>query len=132
MDWRERWEYEAQQEAKAYERRSEEDLLKDIQNGRLGHYYQIWYILGKKGSAEKSGMVLWQFLQQHPGESMMLHRYHCAAALFNILGLSKGDENNELRRQVQWDHAGEEARQEALLRLKSTIESIIGKIRMSK
>jgi hypothetical protein len=52
----------------------------------------------------------------------MLNRYHCSAALFEILGMPDRANENPLRKQVQWDHQGEEARQEALLTLRSIIE----------
>ena len=53
----------------------------------------------------------------------MLHRYHCSAALFQILGMPDPASENELRKRVQWDHQGEEARQEALLELREIIEA---------
>ncbi len=55
----------------------------------------------------------------------MLHRYHCAAALFQIIGQPDPSSKNELRKRVQWDHKGEEARQEALLELKQIIDEKI-------
>ena len=53
----------------------------------------------------------------------MLNRYHCANALFQILGMPDPASQSELRKRVQWDTYGEEARQEALLELKKIIET---------
>ena len=67
-------------------------------------------------------MVLWRYLQRSPGKPNMLNRYHCSAALFNILGMPDPASENSLRKRVQWDHEGEPARQKALLELKDIIE----------
>jgi len=48
----------------------------------------------------------------------MLNRYHCAGALFEILGMPDPFNENKLRHQVQWDHNGEKERQKALQKLK--------------
>lgn len=54
-------------------------------------------------------------------ERDMLQRYHCAAALFQIVGMPDPNCKNELRQRVQWNHEGEASRQNALLELKETI-----------
>ena len=71
-------------------------------------------------------MVLWNYLKRTPGKHNMLNRYHCAAALFQILGRQDPASENSLRKRVQWDHKGEEARQQALLELKALIDSLLG------
>ena len=67
-------------------------------------------------------MVLWRYLQRSPGKPNMLNRYHCSAALFNILGTPDPAVENPLRKRVQWDHESEPARQEALLELRDIIQ----------
>ena len=66
--------------------------------------------------------VLWTFLRDNPGDAHMPQRYHCAGALFRVLGLDDPASENGLRRSVQRDHEGEDAWQEALLVLRSSIE----------
>lgn len=122
MHWRERYEYEAAREFAASGFLSEEALVERVERNQLGSYFAIWRLMAAKGTVERSAMVLWRFLQRSPGKQMMLHRYHCAAALFAILDMADPASENELRKAVQWDHQGEEARQEALLTLKAIIE----------
>jgi len=123
MHWRDRYEYEARQETESLTSYSEERLVKQIENNQLSSYFSIWRAIGKKGTVAGSAMALWRFLQRSPGELRMLHRYHCAAALFEILGMDDPASQSELRKGVQWDSNGEEARQEALLELKDIIEA---------
>ena len=73
-------------------------------------------------------MVLWDFLRRHPDEEYVLHRYHCVAAMFQILGVPDPDCENGLCRRVQWDHDGETARQDALLELKEKIQKQLGSV----
>lgn len=126
MDWRERYEYEAQREAESLKNHSEEQLIGRVRKNLLDPYFATWRALGKIGTVEKSAMVMWDFLRRSPGKHNMLHRYHCAAALFQILGMPDPASENELRKQVQWDSHGEEARQEALLTLKAIIQARLG------
>jgi hypothetical protein len=114
MHWRDRWEHEARLEAERMARLSERELLARIERGDLGLYYSIWRAIAAKGTVGDSAMVLWLFLQANPGEDRMLHRYHCAAALFKILGMPDPAVQSELRKRVQWDHEGEDARQAAM------------------
>jgi len=122
MHWREGYEYEAKRDAESLDRLSEEKILERIKNRKLGSYFGEWRAIGKKGTLWDSAMVLWDFLQGSPGDPYMLHRYHCSEALFKILGMDDPASESELRRAVQWDHNGEEARQRALLTLKAIIE----------
>lgn len=123
MHWRERYAYEAEKAATALKNHSEEQLLERVRNNSLDPYFATWRALAKIGTIEKSAMVMWEFLERSPGKANMLHRYHCAAALFQILNMPDPASQNELRKQVQWDSKGEEARQEALLTLKAIIEN---------
>lgn len=122
MHWRDRWDYEAGREYEAFIKLSEEEMLDRIRNENLGHYFQIWRAIGVIGTFRNAAMVLWGFLQQHPGEFFVLHRYHCAAALFQIIGIPDPDCKHELHHQVQWDHEGEDARQQALQKLRAMVE----------
>lgn len=122
MDWRDRYEYEARLEDESLDRLPEAQLLERIRQRRLGNYFGIWRVIARKGTLQNAALVLWDFLQQSPGEANMLHRYHCAGALFKILGRDDPASQDELRKAVQWDHHGEAARQEALLELKTIIE----------
>jgi hypothetical protein len=121
MHWRDRWEYEARREGEKYSKQSEAKLLSQVQQGNLGSYYQIWYVLGRKGTLQNAALVLLAFLQQHPGDENMLHRYHCSAALLKIIYKSDILPTDELRKQIQWDHEGEEMRQRKLLELRTVI-----------
>ncbi|MBN1266641.1 MAG: hypothetical protein JXA25_14190 [Anaerolineales bacterium] len=121
LHWKERWEYEARLERERLGSLTEEELLEMVQTGATGLYYQLWDVLSEKGSLEKAAQVLWEFLHRHPGKANMLHRYHCSAALFAILGMPDPDCKNELRKKVQWDLEGEEERQSALTDLQRII-----------
>ncbi len=125
MHWRERWEVESRREFEKYKNQDIGVLLEAVKNGRTGKYYQFWYALEKKGSIQNSAMVLWEYLRDHPGESNMLNRYHCAHALFHVIGMSDPASELELHKKVQWDHDGENARQEALVELKEIIEKLL-------
>ncbi len=125
MHWRDRYEYEAGLEGEQLKKLDELALLRRIESNGLGSYFGIWRAIGRVGTVERAALVLWDFLRRSPGKPMMLHRYHCAAALFNIIGMPDPASENDLRKRVQWDHYGEEARQEALLELKGIIEEKI-------
>lgn len=123
MHWRDRYEYEAQRQGKAYESFDEDRLIERIDRDLLDPYFAIWRAIGRKGTVKNSAMALWRYLQRSPGDAHMLNRYHCAAALFAILGMPDPASNSALRKRVQWDHEGEAARQEALLELRGVIEA---------
>ncbi|MDX1613275.1 MAG: hypothetical protein R3300_03135 [Candidatus Promineifilaceae bacterium] len=121
MHWRERYAYEARRKFEAQRRLSESQLVERIEGDNVDPYFATWRAIARKGTVENAAMALWRYLQRHGGKAKMLHRYHCAAALFQILGQADPASDNPLRRRVQWDHEGEEARQEALLELKALI-----------
>ena len=124
MHWRDRYDYEAQRQADAYRDFDERRLLRRIEEDQLDPYFVIWRAIGEKGTVKNSAMVLWRYLQRSPGDANMLNRYHCAAALFNIMGMPDPNSENPLRKRVQWTYEGEPARQEALLELKALIEAL--------
>lgn len=125
MHWRERYEYEARRQADSFSKYDEQRLIDRIERNLLDPYFAIWREIGRKGTIDNSAMVLWRYLERSPGKHNMLNRYHCAAALFTILGMADPASDNPLRKRVQWDHEGEAARQEALLELKAIIEAQI-------
>jgi hypothetical protein len=122
MHWRDRYEYEAQLQTETFDNYDEQKLVARIEKNLLDPYFAIWRAIGRKGTVEGSAMVLWDYLQRSPGKPNTLNRYHCSAALFEILGMPDPAVENPLRKRVQWDHEGEPARQEALLELKGIIE----------
>jgi hypothetical protein len=126
MHWRDRWEFEAKRETENYSKQSEQALLERVQRGNLGSYYQIWYQLGRKGTLENSALILVEFLQQHPGDNYMHHRYHCAGALLKIIYKVDSIPTDEARKQIQWDHEGEDVRQRKLLELREIILAKLG------
>jgi hypothetical protein len=123
MHWKDRYEYEARREAESLQGLNEKTLVERIRRNTPDPYFATWRAIGRKGTIEGSALELLDFLQRNPGKHRMLHRYHCAEVLFRILGIPDPASDNEMRKRVQWDHNGEEARQEALLELKAVIET---------
>lgn len=121
-NWQEAWEWHAQQTEQTYAKQSEATLLKKILNRQYDPYYQIWYSLGKVGTLANCAPVLLDVLRRETGDDNMLIRYHCAAALFHLLGDADGP-RPELRQRVQWTHSGEDARQEAINELAQRIQT---------
>ncbi|MCI0575666.1 MAG: hypothetical protein L0331_05595, partial [Chloroflexi bacterium] len=111
--WKDAWEWHAARTGKKLDAQSEEKLLAQIQAGRYDDYYQIWYSLRKKGSLARCAPLLLAVLRREKGEAAMLTRYHCAAALFYLLGYPD-DPIPPLRARAQWAYQGEEARQQAI------------------
>jgi methylated-DNA-protein-cysteine methyltransferase-like protein len=123
LHWKDRWEYEAERTTESLEQLSEQELVDRVKHNQLDSYFSLWYTLARKATTRTTAIALWQFLKDHPGEDSMLDRYHCATALFRILGFtSNNDELPELQRRVQWDHEGEAKRQAALIELKHIID----------
>lgn len=121
-NWQEAWEWHAQQTQNDFAQMSEAKLLRKIQKRQYDPYYQIWYSLREMGSLATSAPVLLEVLRREGGEAHMLIRYHCAAALFYLLGFPD-DPLPELRQRVQWDKQGESARQAAIDELDQLIQT---------
>jgi hypothetical protein len=121
MGWREEWEKQAEETYNELDKLSEAELLEIVKKNRSDFFFTIWDVIEKKSSLEKAGLILWKFLKDNPGEELNLPRYHCAGALFSLLGMPDPDSENELRCRVQWAHKGEEKRQEALEELRKLI-----------
>jgi hypothetical protein len=121
-NWQEAWEWHAQQIQNDYAKQSEAELLRKIQKRQYDPYYQIWYSLGQIGSLANCAPILLDVLRRESGEDNMLIRYHCAAALFHLLGYPE-EPLPELRQRVQWAYGNEAARQAAIDELAQLIQS---------
>lgn len=119
-NWQEAWEWEAQRTSDAYGELSTAELLARVQAGRYDFYYTIWRRVQEKCTLAQAAPVLIDVLRREAGEPMMLIRYHCAGALFGLLGYPD-EPAPRLRERVQWDHEGEPARQTAIDELEALI-----------
>jgi len=82
MSWRDRWDEAAVEERLVMERTPVDDLLLQAASGRYGAYHQIWYVLARAAGLRRVARV---FLRVLEDESDPLPRYHCAAALLELL-----------------------------------------------
>jgi len=82
-DWRKQWEDHADAEQARYDAMSTSALLDDVRRGRFGDYRTIWYALGKRAAAPEAAWMLFDVLTS---QATYLDRYHCAAALLQLLG----------------------------------------------
>lgn len=85
MHWKELWEKYSAEEAARMEETPVEELLEDIREGRFGEYYNIWRAVGRRSTLEESGWLLFSILER---DIDYLYRYHCAAALLDLAGIS--------------------------------------------
>jgi len=99
-NWKDAWEYNAADAEKKFSMLPEETLLEIIKNRQWDSYYSIWNVIGKKGTVKNSSMILYNVLLNEDKKRDDLIRYHCAGALFKILGI---ESEEELRRRCQWD-----------------------------
>jgi hypothetical protein len=111
--WKDAWEWHASQTAASYDEMSGPHLLDLIRGRNYDSYYTIWYRLDGKTTLAEAAPVLLEVLRRESAENMDLVRYHCAAALFSLMGYDT-EQISPLRARVQWAHAGEPARQEAI------------------
>lgn len=81
--WQDRWEAAADDERRRMETRTTAELLADIGEGRYGNYYVIWYVIASRSTVDEAGWTLFRTLA---GDADYLYRYHCAAALLQLLG----------------------------------------------
>ncbi len=125
MHWKDRWEHESGKELDVFLKLSQKELLERIENGKLGFYMNIWRAIARKGSLKNSWEVLWNFLKDHPGETNMINRYHCANALFILMKMPDPASETDLRRGIQWDHEGEDVRLKALDDLKKSVLQLV-------
>lgn len=119
-NWQQAWEWYASQTADNLANQSIDYLLQLIQERQYDAYYTIWYTLREKATLAQCAPTLLEVLRRESGDPLMLVRYHCAAALFYLLGYPD-DPIPPLRARAQWDHDGEEARQTAVAELAALI-----------
>ncbi|UYN90379.1 MAG: hypothetical protein KIT08_03850 [Anaerolineales bacterium] len=116
-NWQEAWEWHARQTSDHFEAQTAEELLAQITAGHYDGYYTIWYRLREKVSLAQAAPVLLDVLRREADD---LIRYHCAAALFYLMGHTD-DAPPPLRPRVQWAHKGEAARQAAIDELEQSL-----------
>lgn len=119
-NWQEAWEWHARQASDYYNEQTAEELLAQVAAGNYDAYYTIWYRLREKATLAQAAPVLLDVLRREVGEASSLVRYHCAAALFHLMGYSD-NAPPPLRPRVQWDHEGEPARQAAIDELEKSL-----------
>lgn len=123
-NWQDEYEWHAASTARSLSRLSEEQLLQRVRNRQFDHYFAVWQVLRKKGTLRNCAPVLLKVLREEVGKPNMLQRYHCAGALFALMG-ERENPLEDLRKRVQWDHAGEEARQAAIDSLEEIIQELL-------
>jgi hypothetical protein len=79
------WKDGSHKEREEYDARPVSELLADIRVGRFGNHYRIWYSLGARASLKEAGSLLFDVLESRAD---YLVRYHCAAALISMAGVS--------------------------------------------
>lgn len=121
--WHEAYEWHAAKTTHTLSQLSEQQLLKRVQNRQFDPYFSIWRVLGEKGSLKNCAPHFIKVLREEVGKNAMLQRYHCAGALFALMG-EKAGTISELRKRVQWDHEGEAARQVAIDELEERIQNM--------
>jgi hypothetical protein len=82
-DWREQWENAAGEERKRLDGLPVDRLLSDVDQGRYGDYYNIWYSIAGRATLDQGGWILFDVLNRRID---YLFRYHAAAALLQLLG----------------------------------------------
>ena len=81
--WQDRWDEAADDERRRMEARTAAELLYDIEEGRFGNYYVIWYVIASKTTLDEAGWTLFRILV---GNVDYLYRYHCVTALLLLMG----------------------------------------------
>lgn len=122
-DWREMSEWHLQRELDALRALPEEELLGRVRRGKYDPHFNLWYALREKTTLAKAAPLLLQVLRKERGDDKMLTRYHCAAALFHLLG-EPDDPLPERRKRVQFDLWGEDARLRAIDELEAEIRAM--------
>lgn len=116
-EFQEKFEEEADKTYQVYSRLSEDELLKIIEAGQYDEYYQIWQVLGMKGT-RKSMWLLFNIVSNL--NNPYLIRYHACDALFRIARIN----NDEFKGLVQYgrDRNGRAINQsQAILQLRKLI-----------
>lgn len=85
MNWQEQWELHSEAERLEYSKMDTDKLLELIHRKLWGSYYRIWYALAEKTDAKRGIPLLIKCLKS---DSDFLYRYHAAAALLKITGIT--------------------------------------------
>jgi hypothetical protein len=80
--WREEWDSHADDEAARYDKMAVADVIADIRRGRFGNYHTIWPAVARRATLAEVG---WELLDVLESDAPYLARYHCAAALLQLL-----------------------------------------------
>lgn len=89
LTWQDRWEAAATAQRSEFEAMSPEELINFVKSGRIGGYYNVWYVIAAKCTLEQAGWLLIDVIERSKDD---LARYHALAALGLMLGLPEGDE----------------------------------------
>ena len=79
------FEEHAQAEKERFDAMTVAALISEIRAGRLGAYHQIWHSLAARARPAEVNDLLLEFLSS---SADYLDRYHCAAALLGVNGLT--------------------------------------------
>jgi hypothetical protein len=84
-DWRKEWEWHADAEQARHDAMGAAELLANVCARRWGDYHTIWYAIAKRADLADAAWPLFSILESN---AEYLDRYHCAAALLQLLGCS--------------------------------------------
>lgn len=118
VNWQDRWEAAAEEERKRMDAAEPSELLAAIRDRRFGNYFTIWYALAAKSTLPESGWTLYRTLCL---DVDYLYRYHCAAALLQLMG-----EGSVTPVDLSADHPGRDA---AMAALGSRLAELVGEDR---
>lgn len=82
--WHDLWEEHADAERQSQDRRPVSSLLEAVRQRKFGDYYTLWYAIAAKATLVEAGWTLFAVLESPDID--YLHRYHCAAALLQLIG----------------------------------------------
>jgi hypothetical protein len=81
--WRDLWDEHADAERQAQDPLPVGKLLEAVRRRKFGDYYTLWYAIAAKATLVEAGWILLDVLES---DIDYLHRYHCAAALLQLIG----------------------------------------------
>lgn len=81
-DWRSAYEGAAAEEAARFARATDRELLDAIRKRKTGQYYTVWSTLAARRASSE---ICWLLYEVLISDRSYLDRYHCAAALLQLL-----------------------------------------------
>ena len=81
-DWRSQYENAADEEAARFARATDRALVEAIRSGATGQYYTVWRAIAARRATPEICWLLHDVLHSN---RPYLDRYHCAAALLQLL-----------------------------------------------